>query len=122
LGIENRIRKGDDLRERAFVFACNVIAFGDDLHARGLGARDLARQLTRAATSIGANLEEADAAQSRADFVSKCAIALKEARESHYWLRLLRVAKQVDAAEPLINDCDELVAILTTIVRKASTR
>ena len=56
--------------------------------APGVG-RTLSGQLLRAGTSVGANLEEAQAGQSRADFISKNAIALKEARETHYWLRLL---------------------------------
>ena len=115
------MRKGDDLRERAFRFACDVIALTDSIHARGPSARDLARQLMRAATSVGANLEEADAAQSHADFISKCTISLKEARESHYWLRLLHATRKADDAEPLLRECNELVAILTTIVRKAKS-
>ena len=79
----------------------------------------MSRQLMRSATSIGANLEEADAGQSRADFVSKCTIALKEARESLYWLRLLRATNKVDAgAEALIHECDRIVAVITTIIRK----
>jgi four helix bundle protein len=107
---------GDDIRERAFRFACDVVALNDSMH----GARDLTRQLLRAGTSIGANLEEADAAQSKPDFVSKCTIALKEARESHYWLRLLRASGKMQDGDRLLSDANELVAILTTIVRKAS--
>jgi four helix bundle protein len=114
------LRKGDDLRERAFRFACDVITLHDSLGRAG--ARDLTRQLLRAGTSIGANLEEADAAQSRPDFISKCTIALKEARESHYWLRLLRATRKIPNGEQLLSDANELVAILTTIVRKASTQ
>ncbi len=80
----------------------------------------MSRQLLRAATSIGANLEEADAGQSRADFISKCTISLKEARESLYWLRLLRATHKIDAAgDGLIRECDRIVAVLTTIVRKS---
>jgi four helix bundle protein len=112
------MRQGDDLRERTFRFACDVIALHDSI-GRG-STRDLTRQLMRAATSVGANLEEADAGQSRADFTSKCAIALKEARESHYWLRLLHATGKMANGERLTNEANELVAILTTIVRKAS--
>ena len=80
----------------------------------------MSRQLMRAATSIGANLEEADAGQSRADFVSKCTIALKEGRESLYWLRLLQATGKVnETADPLVHECDRIVAVLTTIVKKA---
>ena len=78
------------------------------------------RQLLRAGTSIGANLEEADAAQSKPDFVSKCTISLKEAREAHYWLRILKATGKAEA-DRLLGEANELIAILTTIVRKAST-
>ncbi|HYR27047.1 MAG TPA: four helix bundle protein [Thermoanaerobaculia bacterium] len=117
------LRKGDDIRERAFRFACDVVNLHDLLVTRGASTRDLSRQLVRAATSVGANLEEADAGQSRADFISKCAISLKEARESHYWLRVLNATgKLPPATEPLLAECDEIIAILTTIVRKASAK
>jgi four helix bundle protein len=110
---------GKEIRERTFRFACDVIALHDVLVTRGPSARDIGRQLVRSATSIGANLEEADAGQSRADFVSKCTIALMEARESHYWLRLLRATGKLDdAADPLVHESDRIVAVLTTIVRK----
>ncbi len=116
------MRKGEDIRQRTFLFACAVVELDDILWAQGRSARTLCGQLLRSASSVGANLEEADAAQSKADFVSKCTIALKEARESHYWLRILRATKKLDDREPLLNQCNEIIAILTTIVRKASTR
>ena len=110
---------GREIRERVFRFACDVVALHDVLVTRGPSARDMSRQLMRAATSIGANLEEADAGQSRADFISKCTISLKEAREALYWLRLLRATDKLDAgADALIHECDRIVAVLTTIVRK----
>ena len=81
----------------------------------------LSRQLLRSGTSIGANLEEAMAGQSKADFVSKCNIALKEARETHYWLRLFKENKVVSAERlsELTKESNELIAILTTIVKKS---
>jgi four helix bundle protein len=110
---------GREIRERVFRFACGVIALQDVLARRGAGAREMSRQLMRAATSIGANLEEADAGQSRADFLSKCTISLKEAREAYYWLRLLRATNKIDAgADDLLHEADRIVAVLTTIVRK----
>jgi four helix bundle protein len=79
----------------------------------------MGRQLLRAATSVGANLEEADAAQSRADFVSKCTIALKEGREAHFWLKLLKATGKIDETyDAMIHECDRIVAVLTTIVKK----
>ncbi|HQR41654.1 MAG TPA: four helix bundle protein, partial [Gemmatales bacterium] len=68
----------------------------------------------------GANLEEADAGQSRADFLSKIRIALKEARETHYWLRLLVACEIIpsDRLGNLLEEANQLVAILTAIARK----
>jgi four helix bundle protein len=115
------LRKGADIQERAFDFACEVVELYDHLEKRTGSSRVLGKQLLRAATSVGANLEEADAAQSRPDFISKCGIALKEAREAHYWLRVMRRTRKIedaDRAEHLLVESNRLVAILTTIVRK----
>ena len=84
--------------------------------------RPLVAQLLDAATSVGANLEEAEAGQSRADFVAKCRVSLKEARESLYWLRLLAATEIIKPTRlaPLTQEAHEIVSILTTIVRKTS--
>ncbi len=109
-----------DLPERAFDFAKRIVALCVSLDERPGVGRTLARQLLRSGTSVGANVEEGQAAQSEADFLSKYSIACKEARETHYWLRLLIAADLVP--EPrlaaLVGECDELVAILTAIVKK----
>ena len=112
--------KGADLRERAFEFACAVVQLHRFLYRREPALRAVTAQAASAAGSIGANLEEADAAQSRADFISKCNISLKEARESRYWLRILnRVLEGSERIQKLIMESTELVAILTTIVKKS---
>ncbi len=81
----------------------------------------LANQLLRSGTSVGANVEEATGGFSRRDFTAKCSIAYKEARESHYWLRLLRDTNCLEArlAESLIKDADELKRILAAIIISA---
>jgi four helix bundle protein len=83
---------------------------------------DLASQLWRSGTSIGANVEEAQAAQSRADFRSKMSIASKEARETHYWLRLTLEGGVIDRNEitPLIEDIESIKRMLTSIVKSVS--
>ena len=83
-------------------------------------SRTLANQLLRSGTSVGANVEEGQAAQSRADFNHKYSIACKEARETHYWLRLLVAANIIpkEKLHPLIDEADQLVAILTSSVIK----
>jgi four helix bundle protein len=118
-----RRREGEeprDIAERAFRFAVRVVRLCEHLDHRPGVTRLLARQLFRSGTSIGANLQEARAGQSRADFLSKCNIALKEARETLYWLRLAEATELVlrDRLLPLMEEADELVAILTTIVKR----
>jgi len=78
----------------------------------------LGKQLLKSGTSIGANVEEATAAQSKKDFISKMAIALKEARETNYWLRLLKRSGYI-TKDDLINESEEIMNILGAIVRTA---
>jgi len=81
-------------------------------------------QLVDAAMSVGANLEEARGGQSLADFHAKVRVSLKEARESHYWLRLVSTSSQLAPArfDALIKEANEIVAILTTIAKKTNPR
>jgi len=112
-----------DIQERAFAFACRIVRLTEHIYRRrSLAARAIARQLLGAGTSVAANLEEASAAQSKPDFISKCSIAAKEARESRYWLRLLVACKLVDSKRlaPLVTEAGEIVAIVTTIVKNAA--
>ena len=116
--------RGSELRERAFEFACEVLDLHRIVYRVAPDLRSTSAQASSAAGSIGANLEEADAAQSRADFISKCNISLKEARETRYWLRMLHRAfeREQRRIAALIAEATELVAILTTIVRKSRNR
>ncbi len=111
-----------DLCERTFAFATRIVCLCRELDKNPGVSRTLCRQLLRSGTSIGANVEEGQAAQSRADFVSKIQIACKEARETHYWLRLIVATDIVPAKKlaPLVQESNELVAILKTIIK--STR
>jgi four helix bundle protein len=111
--------KGSNLRERTFEFACAVIDLHRFVYKQEPSLRTTSGQAAAAAGSIGANLEEADAAQSRADFISKCNISLKEAREARYWLRVLSRFIKSDRITSLIAEATELIAILTAIVRKS---
>ena len=79
----------------------------------------ISKQLLRSGTAIGANVHEGKDAQSRADFSSKMNIALKEARESGYWIDLLKDAQYITEREhdSLYDDCDKIIAILVKIVR-----
>ena len=79
----------------------------------------LSKQLLRAGTSIGANIVEAEQAQSRADFISKLSIALKESSETNYWIRLLNATDYLTESEflSIITDCKELEKLLTAIIK-----
>jgi len=78
-----------DIEERTYQFALRIVRLCRSLDEKPGVSRTLGRQLIRAGTSVGANVEEAHAAQSRPDFISKMSIALKEARETRFWLRLI---------------------------------
>ena len=86
-----------DLPKRSFEFATRIVRLCQTLEKRPGASRTLASQLLRSGTSIGANVEEGQAAQSEADFISKHSIACKEARETHYWLRLMAATELVPA-------------------------
>jgi len=109
-----------DLPERTFEFARRVVELCKTLDQKPGVSRTLANQLLRSGTSIGANVEEGQAGQSRADFVSKLSIACKEARETHYWLRLLSATGLVSESQmtELLDEANQLIAILTTIIKK----
>ena len=80
---------------------------------------EISSQLLRSGTSIGANVEEALAGRSRKDFFAKMSIASKEARETNYWLRLLRDGEILNKehSQNLIDESEELIKILTSIVK-----
>jgi four helix bundle protein len=115
--------KSRDIQARSFVFAVGVVHLYREVVRQGTGERALAMQLLRSGTAVGANLEEASAGHSRPDFIAKCVIALKEARETHYWLRLLAACAVLPAhrVAPLVTEASELVSILTAIVKNART-
>ena len=109
-----------DLCERTFDFSVRIYKLCKELDKKSVNETVICRQLLKSGTSVCANVEEGQAGQSRSDFLSKYNIALKEARETLYWLRLLAAVEvfSQDKLSGLLNECDELVAILTTIVKK----
>lgn len=114
----NNTDKPPDIKERTFAFALKIIGFCRTLDGSRGVARTLGRQLLRAGTSIGANVEEAQAGQSKADFASKYNIALKEARETIYWLRLLDASGQSSDGECklLLREADEIARVIGSII------
>ena len=120
MGPANRRR---DIEERTLEFGVRVVALCCELKRSRSGIGNQLTQLTNAATSIGANLEEAAAGHTKADFIAKCSLSLKEAREALYWLRLIARCRPSSAHNvwPLIDEANQIVAILITIVRNART-
>jgi four helix bundle protein len=112
--------QSNPVREKSFRFALMVVSLCRDLQADREYV--ISKQLMRSGTSIGANIEEAVSAESRKDFLHKLNLALKEARESHYWLRLLE-ASEIEIRRDLnehLAMADELVRLLVSITRKIS--
>ncbi len=109
-----------DIPERTFEFARRVVKLCQMLDQTPGVSRTLANQLLRSGTSIGANVEEGQGSQSRADFIAKYSIACKEARETHYWLRLLAASEVVSQSQVanLVDEVNQIVSILTTIIKK----
>ena len=110
-----------DLSERLFVFAVNVIKLLQKI-GNTEELRVIKHQLSKSATSVGANYEESQGSGSRADFSNKIRISLKEIRESNYWLRLLKAisTKEIENLKDLINESEELKKILGSIAFKTS--
>ena len=112
-----KMKKPNLIKDKTYQFSLDII----QLYVKLCKQKEfvLSKQLLRSGTSIGANVEEATAAQSRKDFISKMAIASKEARETHYWLRLLRDSKlcgTIDLSD-LIRGAEEIIKIITAIVK-----
>ena len=107
-----------NIQDKSFRFAVRIVKLCKMLRTERK-EYTLSNQLLRSGTSIGANVMEAQQAQSRADFQSKLNIALKEASETEYWLRLLAATDYLNQTEfeSVFKDCNELVKILVTSVR-----
>jgi len=112
--------KAGDILDRTYNFALRIVVLARHL-PNSVECRVLIRQLVRSGTSVGANIEEATAGVSREDFIHKMNIALKEARETHYWLCLIRDSKYLprERFDAIIQEADELSKILGSIVSKS---
>ena len=112
-----------DIRERLFLFACDVVNAAQNLHTRGPIAGSLSLQLVQAAVSAAANAEEADDASSGRDFRAKERICLREVKEARLRLRVLRATGFLDDRhESLVTEATALKKIVATIVRNNERR
>ena len=115
-----------DIRERAFAFAVRIVKLCQYLEKNTSVGKTLINQLLKAGTSVGANLEEAQAGQIKPDSIAKNAIALKESRESKYWLRLISATNNFDekindGIKELIEEASEISKIIASIIVSAKT-
>ena len=104
------------IRIKSFQFACEIVKYCDLLKERK--DFELASQLLRSGTSIGANTREAQRGVSTKDFKNKFGIALKEADETMYWLEILKETGR-DVPEGMMDKCDELIRILVSIIKNS---
>jgi len=114
------MKKDNIILTKSFDFALKIIELYKSLISNHK-EYELSKQILRSGTSIGANSEEAVGAQSTKDFISKFSIAYKEARETNYWLRLLKESGYINKskAEALIQDCKEIEKIISAILLSA---
>ena len=125
LRIENvklRIMRENVLKDKSYNFAIRTVK----LYKYLVGEQKefvLSKQILRSGTSIGANVEEANSGQSKKDFIAKLSISLKEAKETHYWLRLLHDCDYLNQQmfDSLLSDCNEIISLLTVIIKTSRT-
>lgn len=117
---ETGMKTGNVVVEKSKAFAIHIVRLYQFLNTEK-HEYVLSKQVLRSGTSIGANVKEAIRGQSKADFVSKLSIALKEASETEYWLELLIEAEYLtsEQGETLLQDCRELLKLLTSIIKSS---
>ena len=111
--------KKNIIDEKSFEFSLRIVKFCKAL--RNHGHYDLARQVFRSGTSIGANVREAQNAESRKDFIHKFKIATKEADEVEYWLLLCKESSEIPSPGELCTDALELMKIMSKIISTTKT-
>ena len=113
-------QRKNEIQDRTFAFSIRIYKLCKFLY-NDRATSAIARQLLRSGTSIGANVEEAIAGQSKKDFISKMSISLKEARETFYWLRILKEVEALPAEKmnDIIDESEQVLKILTKIVKSS---
>jgi four helix bundle protein len=113
-----------EIQERTLGFAVRMVKFVKRI-SRSLTFDILLKQLLRSATSIGANMREADSASSKRDFINKILISKKEAQETEYWLELIKRSDLIQnkenniELESLLAECKQIILVLAAIVRNS---
>ena len=118
---EETARYYNPILDKSFNFAVRIIRFYKLKSVSDYSLNSLFKQLLRSGTSIGANVSEAQSAFTKKDFVNKLGIALKESRETEYWLKLFKESDIISDKEfkSLFSDCEELSKLLTSIIKSS---
>jgi four helix bundle protein len=121
---EKEIKYGNVVVEKSFKFAVRIIKFYGVFNKKVYSISPLLKQLLRSGTSVGANISEAQSAFTKKDFINKLGIALKESRETEYWLCLLKESEIINEKEfeSIYKDCEELSKLLTTIIKSSKLK
>jgi len=111
--------RDNTILEKSEMFADRITKMYRYLSEKRLGDKDMLKQIVRSGTSIGANVSEAQFAQTKPDFLTKMTISLKEANETRYWLKRLYAFGSLSEKEfaSIINDNEEIISLLTTITK-----
>ena len=120
--MKGEVKEPEDIRKRAFRFALRIIQLCRQLPKNEVN-RILTRQVLRSGTSIGANLEEAQGANTKPEFINSTNIAKREARETNYWLRLMAECNSIQIKkrmQNLLSESEEIIKILTASVKKSN--
>jgi four helix bundle protein len=108
--------KENIIKSKSFKFACTILEVSELLESKRKYV--LSNQILRSGTSIGANIRESEHAESKADFIHKLSIALKEANETAYWIDLLKSGKYIDdiCFKDLNSEIEEILKLLIAII------
>ena len=120
---EESIKYGNVVLEKSFNFSVRILKFYRFLLKQDRSLEPILKQILRSGTSIGANITEAQNAPSTKDFINKLNTSLKEARESEYWLNLIKASDIIDekSFKSLQADCKELIKLLIAIIKTAKS-
>lgn len=112
-----------DITERTVAYSLRIIKLYRELEKDDIGCI-LGKQTVRSGTSIGANIHEAQGGQSKADFIAKISVAYKEARETAYWLRIIKEAKLITPLRltDLVNETEQIIKIIASILLTAKQK
>ena len=114
-------KRSNPLLDKSYAFALAIVKFSRKLQS-DQKEFTLSKQVLRSGTAVGAMAEEAQQAESKADFIHKLSIANKEAHETHYWLRLICDSGISDGVEELITKSEELKRLLISIIKSSKSR